>query len=246
MGRKDWEYIHLPKLLVKRLDEFLQTPKARSMGMTSKSELLRLLINQYLDEQEALYNNMESISEFVMQIKEKDHLVLTYNEESQLRELLQAFVEKGIKSNQISILNIFRDEEPLFTQLLQKSGLDVDTLFNSNDIILIPSDDCFYKGKFSVEPFVKSLDAARDLARRKGKSGLNIICTTPGKLVREGRYEDAITDERATHELIQKYDIPVTVLCLYMSIPKAVEERLLECHDLIIKRAVTEEQTGLL
>jgi metal-responsive CopG/Arc/MetJ family transcriptional regulator len=53
MGRKDWYYIHLPKLLIKRLDQFLQTPKAKGMGMSSKSELLRHVLNQFLEEQES-------------------------------------------------------------------------------------------------------------------------------------------------------------------------------------------------
>ncbi len=49
MGRKDWYYVHLPKLLIKRLDQFLQTPRAKGMGMTNKSERLRRVINEFLD-----------------------------------------------------------------------------------------------------------------------------------------------------------------------------------------------------
>jgi hypothetical protein len=56
MDRKDWYYVHFPKL-----DQFLQTPRAKSMGMTNKSELLRHIINEFLDEQEAFYNKMESM-----------------------------------------------------------------------------------------------------------------------------------------------------------------------------------------
>jgi hypothetical protein len=44
-----------PKLLIKRLDQFLQTPRAKSMGMVNKSELLRHVINEFLDEQEAFW-----------------------------------------------------------------------------------------------------------------------------------------------------------------------------------------------
>jgi metal-responsive CopG/Arc/MetJ family transcriptional regulator len=64
MGRKDWYYVHLPKLLIKRLDQFLQTPRAKSMSMSSKPELLRHAINQFLDEQEALYNKMDYAGDF--------------------------------------------------------------------------------------------------------------------------------------------------------------------------------------
>jgi metal-responsive CopG/Arc/MetJ family transcriptional regulator len=68
MGRNDWYYVHFPKLLIKRLDQFLQTPRAKSMGMTNKSELLRHVINEFLDEQEAFYNKMESVEYFVLEM----------------------------------------------------------------------------------------------------------------------------------------------------------------------------------
>jgi hypothetical protein len=55
MGRKDWYYVQIPKLLIKRLDQFLQTPRAKSMGMVNKSELLRHVINEFFDEQEAFW-----------------------------------------------------------------------------------------------------------------------------------------------------------------------------------------------
>jgi hypothetical protein len=47
MGRKDWYYVHLPKLLIKRLDGFMETPRAKSMGMTNRPELLRRVINEF-------------------------------------------------------------------------------------------------------------------------------------------------------------------------------------------------------
>jgi len=71
MGRKDWYYVHLPKLLIKRLDQFLQTPRAKSMGMSSKPELLRHVINQFLDEQEALYNKMDYVSDIILETKDR-------------------------------------------------------------------------------------------------------------------------------------------------------------------------------
>ena len=69
MGRKDWYYVHLPKLLIKRLDKFLQTPRAKSMAMSSKPELLRHVINQFLDEQEALYNKMDYVSDIILEMR---------------------------------------------------------------------------------------------------------------------------------------------------------------------------------
>jgi hypothetical protein len=58
------------------------------MGMANKSELLRHVINKFLDEQEAFYNKMESVEDFVPEMKDHDHIVLTFNNESQFKELL--------------------------------------------------------------------------------------------------------------------------------------------------------------
>src|SRR5215204_6131053 len=106
MGRKDWYYVHLPKLLIKRLDQFLQTPRAKSMGMVNKSELLRHVINEFLDEQEAFYNKMGYVSDVILEMEDCDHAVFTFNDESQFKEIVNTSVRRGIDRNQINILLI--------------------------------------------------------------------------------------------------------------------------------------------
>ncbi|MGA8105372.1 MAG: hypothetical protein WB815_01865, partial [Nitrososphaeraceae archaeon] len=107
MGRKDWYYVHFPKLLIKRLDQFLQTPRAKSMGMSSKPELLRHMINQFLDEQEALYSKMDYVGDIILEMKDRDHTVFTYNNESQFKEIVNAYIIRGINRNQINVLLIY-------------------------------------------------------------------------------------------------------------------------------------------
>jgi hypothetical protein len=160
MGRKDWYYVHLPKLLIKRLDQFLQTPKAKSMGMCNKPELLRHLINQFLNEQEALYNKMDYISEIILEMKDRDHIVFTYRNESQFREIVNAYVRRGINRNQINVLLIYTKERQKFIESIDKVQ-NVNFLFNSRDIIIIPADEGFYDdGSFSIMP---SLNSIRDI-----------------------------------------------------------------------------------
>jgi hypothetical protein len=62
------------------------------------------------------------------------------------------------------------------------------------------------------------------LAEQKSKKGLNFLGTLPGKLIEQGRYNDALGLEHT-----------VTILCLYNSIPVDLEDRLSEYHDIIIK-----------
>jgi metal-responsive CopG/Arc/MetJ family transcriptional regulator len=241
MGRKDWYYVHLPKLLIKRLDQFLQTPKAKSMGMSSKPELLRHMINQFLEEQEALYNRMDYVSDLISEMKDRDHAVFTYNNESQLNEIVNASVRRGIDRNQINVLLIYTKEQQKFIESINKIE-NVNYLFNSQDLIIIPADDGFSDdGSFSIVPSMNSIRNTVELAKQKSKNGLNVLATLPTKLIEQGKYEDALQLENMSNEAIKGLELPITVLCLYKAVPENLEARFSEYHDLIIKRSDSSE-----
>jgi DcmR-like sensory protein len=245
MGRKDWYYVHLPKLLVKRLDQFLETPRAKSMGMSSKPELLRYMINQFLDEQEAIYNKMDYVSDIILEMKDRDHVVYTYNNESQFKEIVNAYVRRGIDRNQINVLLIYTKEQQKFIESIDIVQ-NVNFLFNSQDIIVIPADEGFYDdGSFSVMPSLNSIRNIGELAKQKSKNGLNILATSPTKLIEQGRYEEALQLENMSNEAIKGSEMPITVLCLYKVVPENLEDRFSEYHDLIIKRSAAITSTGL-
>lgn len=241
MGRKDWYYIHFPKLMIKRLDQFLQTPRAKSMGMSSKPELLRHVINQFLDEEEALYNKMDYVSDVILEMKDCDHVVFTFNNDSQFKEIVNAFVKRGVDRNQINVLLIYTKERQKFIESIDKVE-NVNSLFNSQDIIIIPADESFYEdGSFSVIPSLNSTRDIMELAKRKSKNGLNVLATLPAKLIEQGKYEDALKLENMFNEAIKGFETPVTILCLYKAVPENLEDRFSEYHDLIIKRAASSE-----
>jgi metal-responsive CopG/Arc/MetJ family transcriptional regulator len=236
MGRKDWYYVHLPKLLIKRLDQFLQTPRAKSMGMSSKPELLRHVINQFLEEQEALYNKMDYVGDVILEMKDRDHVVFTYNNESQFKEIINAHVRRGVDRNQINVLLIYTKEQQKFIESIDQVE-NVNFLFNSQDMIIIPADECFSDdGSFSVMPSLNSMRNIVELAKQKSKNGLNVLATLPTKLIEQGRYEDALQLENVSNEAIKGLEMPITVLCLYKAVPENLEDRFSEYHDLIIKR----------
>jgi hypothetical protein len=222
----------------------LQTPRAKSMGMANKSELLRHVINEFLDEQEAFYNKMESMEDFVLEIKDHDHIVLTFNNESQFKEIITAFVKRGIDYNQINALIIYRKEEQKFLQSLDKFP-NINYLFNLQDIMIIPADESFHNDNFSVEPVVKRLRSIEQLAKERSKKGLNILATLPAKLIEQGRYEDAVKIENVFNIAIGEFEQPITLLCLYKSVPENLEDRFSEYHDLIIKRSAAIASTDL-
>jgi len=238
MGRRDWYYVHLPKLLIKRLDSFIETPRAKSMGMTNRPELLRRVINEFLEEQEKLYNSLESIEEFILEMKNYDHLIITFNDKTQLQEIVINFVKRGINNNNLNVLFITKKEEPEFINVLNNMK-NVNSLFRSEDIMIVNADDYIQGGTYLIEPVIKSLDTIREKAKGRSKSGLSVIGTPPGVLIEQGKYDEAHNIEIQFHEAIQKSGIPATFLCLYKSLPQELEGRFSECHDLIVKRAVT-------
>lgn len=241
MGRKDWYYIHLPKLLIKRLDQFLQTPKAKGMGMSSKSELLRHVLNQFLEEQEVFYNQLDYVSDFILEMKDGDHIVFTFNNESQFKDIVNASVKRGINNNQINILLIYKKEEQKFLEAID-IGENVNSLLNSQELMIIPADEGFYDdGSFSVIPILNSIYNVVQLAKQKSKNGLNTLATLPSKLIEQGKYGEALKLENMFNDAIKEFEIPVTLFCLYKAVPENLQDRFLEYHDLIIKRSVIHE-----
>jgi frataxin-like iron-binding protein CyaY len=106
----------------------METPRAKSMGMTNRPELLRRVINEFLEEQEKLYNRFESIEDFILEMKEYDHLVITFNDKTQLQEIVITFVKRGIKNNNQNVLFITRKEEPEFINVLNNMK-NINSLF---------------------------------------------------------------------------------------------------------------------
>ena len=207
------------------------------MAISSKPELLRHVINQFLDEQEALYNKMDYVSDIILETKDRDHMVFTYNNESQFKEIVNAYVRRGIDRNQINVLLIYTKEQQKFIESIDRVE-NVNFIFNSQDIMIIPADECFYDdGSFSAIPSLNRIRDIVELAKQKSKNGLNVLATSPTKLIEQGRYDEALQLENISNEAIKGSEMPITVLCLYKAVPENLEDRFLEYHDLIIKRS---------
>jgi hypothetical protein len=203
------------------------------------------VINQFLDEQEALYNKMDYVGDVILEMKDRDHIVFTYSNESQFKEIVNAYVRRGIDRNQINVLLIYTKEQQKFIESIDIVK-NVHLLFNSQDIMIIPADEGFYyDGNFSAIPSLNSIRDIGELAKRKSKDGLNVLATLPTKLIEQGRYEDALQLENMSNEAIKRFEIPITVLCLYKAVPENLEDRFSEYHDLIIKRSAAISSTGL-
>jgi len=97
-------------------------------------------------------------------------MTLTFNNEIQFKEIVNAFIKRGINYNQINILLIYRKEEQKYLRTLEKIP-NINSLFNSQEITIIPADDGFHNDSFFVEPIIKNLFSIMSLAKQRSKRG---------------------------------------------------------------------------
>jgi hypothetical protein len=121
------------------------------------------------------------VEDFISEMNEREHMILTFNNEIQFKEIVNAFIKRGINYNQINILLIYRKEEQKYLRTLDKI-LNINSLFNSQEITIIPADDGFHNDSFFVEPIIKNLLSIMSLAKQR----LNVLGTLSGKLVEQG------------------------------------------------------------
>ena len=140
---------------------------------------------------------------------------------------------------------IYTKEQQKFIEVIDKIE-NVNFLFNSQDIVIIPADEGFYDdGNLSILPSLNRIHDILELAKKKSKNGLNVLATSPTKLIEQGRYDDALQLENMSNEAIKGFEMPITVICLYKAVPENLEDRFSEYHDLIIKRSTTITEDSL-
>ncbi len=243
MGRRDWGYVNLPKLLLKRMDKFVESSQARKIGVFNKSQLVRKLVDEFLVEQEKHYDNMESIDEFINEVEYGDHFLITYDDEKQLEDVVYAYAKRGIVMSAINVIVVMKKDELRILRAL-KNIKNLDSLFNSEKIILIYADDTIQDGHILIESILKKLDDLYELAKRKSMKGLYI----------HGFYSQAMLDKRVSpdevyrlenklHEHARKNAFSISIMCLYRSLSKSIEAKLGRDHHVILKRVVT--KTGI-
>ncbi len=59
MAREDWDYIPLPKGMLKELDRYLASNEAKRYGIRSRAELLRFIVRRFIDEHEHVLESIQ-------------------------------------------------------------------------------------------------------------------------------------------------------------------------------------------
>lgn len=186
--------------------------------------------------------NIESVDDFILDMKEGDHILVTYNNNQQLSEIVVSSMKRSIDKDQLFVLFISKQQETIFVHAMEKIG-DITPSLNNQDIIIIHTDDYYIDGNYSMDSIFAKFNEIKQIVQRNSKSGLNILSTLEGDLFTKQKYDDAISIESKCHKSMNIFDIPVTLLCLYESIPEELEDVSLENHDVVLKRIVT--KTGI-
>ena len=140
---------------------------------------------------------------------------------------------------------IYTKEQQKFIESIDQVE-NVNFLFNSQDMIIIPADECFSDdGNFSAMPSLNSMRNIVELAKQKSRNGLNVLATLPTKLIEQGRYEEALQLENVSNEAIKGLEMPITVYVFIRQYQKILKIVFQSTHDLIIKRSGAITSTDL-
>jgi hypothetical protein len=85
----------------------------------------------------------------------------------------------------MNVLLIYTKEQQKFLESIDQVK-NVNFLFNSQDMIIIPADECFSDdGSFSAMPSLNSMRNIVELAKQKSRNELNVLATLPTKLIEQ-------------------------------------------------------------
>jgi DcmR-like sensory protein len=153
----------------------------------------------------------------VAHMKNRDHFAFIYTDELQIGEVISDFVKRGLDYGQINVFFCTVDEAQRFSNSLKRSGVEVDKLLASSEIVIVPIDVLLQEEQFSVitDTVSDHLEVLSNLVRKNGKKGLNIVGRIAGNLAKQGRDQDVLSMEKFWIETVRSSNIPITLLWPY-------------------------------
>lgn len=180
-----------------------------------------------------------SIPTFIQNMEDCDHLAVSYSNFEEIKEIISNFVLRGIEKKQINLWLVRQDEKELWLEVLRQKGIEVDHLIQSNELIAVDHSEIFIDScspSFnSILAFNSIFDKFQNLNRssEKHKNGINAIGTFTGNLFFNGTINDCIDIETKWHQVLESYNVPVTLIHLYPSIKitEKYQSDLIEIHN---------------
>jgi len=144
------------------------------------------------------------------------------------------FFLSGLLRNQLNFWIVKREEKQEWSSILNKNGINVNQLTDSQELIISDHDELFSNIPYgsSFNPIHAKLEDLKSLIIKKRKSGINAIGTIAGNLFLQTKFSNCKNIERSWHQVIESFEIPITLLCPYhASMTEKSQSDLIETHN---------------
>lgn len=174
-----------------------------------------------------------STSVYIFNMEDRSHVAVNYSNSQQMDEAVINFTLRGIACNQINFWLVQRSQKEHWLEVLSKKGINVNQLIDSHELTIVEHKDVVPDAsqEISFDPILKKLQAVKKLVADKQKFGINVIGTLAGSLFAKGKLEDCINIESHWHEIIDSFEIPITVLCPSYSLIEKYQADIIEIHN---------------
>lgn len=187
-----------------------------------------------LDNLKYKISNPLTLSEVIHCMNPRDHIAVSYANSKELEEMIMNFFLRGLLRNQLNFWLIKKEEKETWTAILNKNGINVNHLIESQELVILDHYELFSSIPFgsSFNPILAKLEDLKSLIVKKQKSGINAIGTLAGSLFSQTKFSDCKNIERNWHQVIESFEIPITLLCLYQSsMTEKSQSDLIESHN---------------
>ena len=204
-----------------------------------KGTTFTIILPKDITHQVSRINEPGTILEKISKMENRDHLAFEFSDNDELGEYISEFMMLGMRKNCLNILVISKEEIDEYHNMLISNGISVKDLVHSEDLIVCSHDEIYQDRKIgsSFDPVIGYLEKVHQLAIKKKKSGLCIVGTIAGNLENNNNHTDCIKIERAWHEIIPKYEMPIRLICPYKSLSdiKTIESLVLTHNNGLIR-----------
>lgn len=178
------------------------------------------------------YQKMADAGDMLLKMQNRDHVACCFTSRVHHDLLVYSFMLRGLRNNQLNVLVVNSQEKRKLELLLSGCGIDVASLVKSGRLVIMLHEELYGDDLgSSFEPVRKQLIKAQKLAKKM--SGMNVIGTIAGNLAIRRQYERCAQIEKAWHELIPEFSVPITLLCPYpaSTVTRAAKAGIVPSHN---------------
>ncbi len=174
-----------------------------------------------------------STSASIFPLNDHDHVAVSYSNFEEIKGIISYSILSGIEKNQINLWFVQKDEMMGWLEILEQNGINVTQLIQASELIIIDQNEiCLNNSSASFNSIFDRFQNLKNIVIQKQKNGINVISTCTGNLFLNGKFHDCLDIEIKCHQILESFDIPITLLCLYHSkITEKHQLELIEVHN---------------